>query len=145
MPNRVEREIEEILTKLERPEPGRRPVKLRRSFRSRVRAALNRIPRPRWAARPGDMMLWGIGLILLGILLNALGFASGAITRWVVIAGLTLFFTSFVLGFFSKGGSAAPRGDIYWRGERYARGDLRGPSSFDRLRAWFQGRNRRRW
>jgi len=151
MPNRVEREIEEILTKLESPGPGREPVRLRRSpWRTRARRFTARLPRlPALATvNAGNVMLWGIGLIFLAIVLGALGMTSPMITRWVVIVGLVLFFASFVLGFLYRdgggGGGGVGRREAYWRGQRFDRRELRGPSSIDRLKAWWRGRNRGR-
>jgi hypothetical protein len=145
MPSRVEREIEEILNKLESPGPGRQPVRLRRTWRSRLRAFTRRIPLPgALVARlnAGTMMLWGIGLILLALVLSRV---APDLTRWAVIAGLVLFFGSFVLGFLHRGGgSAGGSREVYWRGERYNRSDLRGPSTIDRIKTWWRGRNRRR-
>ena len=145
MPNRVEREIEEILSKLENPGPGRQPVRLRRTWRSRVRGVTRRLPTPRIAfasLNAGTMMLVGIGLILLSLVFSRV---AGDLTRWLVIAGLLLFFGSFVLSFLYKDAGGADRRDAYWRGQRFDRRDLRGPSPIDRLKTWWRGRNRRRY
>ena len=145
MPNRVEREIEEILNKLENPGPGRQPVRLRRTWRSRMRGVSRRLPVPRIAfasLNAGSMMLWGIGLILLALVMSRV---AGELTRWLVIAGLALFFGSFVLGFLYKSPGGVGRRDAYWRGQRFDRRDLQGPSTIDRLKTWWRGRNRRRY
>ena len=144
MPNRIEREIEEILDRLEATAPPRRPVRLRRSWRSRVsrfasrgRAQLPVLP----SLNPGNLMLTGLGLIFAGLLL---GMVLPELTRWAVIVGLMLFFTSFVLSF-SRGRRGPTGGDTYWRGQRIPRAQLRGPTLTARLRAWWRRRNRRRW
>ena len=145
MPNRVEREIEEIMAKLETPAPGRAPVRLRRSWRSRVRRTLGRVPRPRTSLtrlNAGSMMLWGIGLILAALLLRMV---SAELTRWAVILGLILFFGAFVVGFLHEEPGSFGSGETYWRGQRFSRSELRGPSTVDRLKTWWRTRNRRRW
>ncbi len=145
MPNRVEREIEEILNKLETPGPGRQPVRLRRTWRSRVRRATGRLRLPSSALprlNAGSMMLWGIGLILGSLLIRMV---VPELTRWVVIAGLVLFFSSFIISFLHKDTGSIGSSDTYWRGQRFSRSELRGPSTAARLRAWWRRRNRRRW
>ena len=145
MPNRVEREIEEILNKLDGPSGGRAPTRLHRGWRSRVsrrtsrwRSRLPALP----AINPGNLMLTGICLILSGLLLRMV---SPDLTRWVVILGLVLFFSSFVLSFTRRGPGGANPNETYWRGQRIARSELRGPSWPERLRTWWRRRNRRRW
>jgi hypothetical protein len=146
MPNRVEREIEEILSKLEPERPaGRAPIRLRRSWRSRTTRNVSRwrsrVPAPPHI-NPGSMMLAGILLILSAFFLRSF---SDTLTRWVVILGLILFFASFILSFWPGARSGPAGGDVYWRGERIARSDLRGPSLPARVQQWWRRRNRRRW
>ncbi|MGH2587364.1 MAG: hypothetical protein ACRDJE_20810 [Dehalococcoidia bacterium] len=144
MPSRVEREIEEILSKLDADAPSRPPTRLRRSWRSRVRRLVDRIPRPHISfarLNAGTLMLWGIGLILSALLLRVI---APDLTRWAVIAGLILFFGSFVLAFVHKDGGAIGSSETYWRGQRIQRTELRGPSTIDRIKAWWRGRNRGR-
>jgi len=143
MPSRVEREIEEILSKMDTEPAGRPPLRFRRSWRTRLRHALARIPLPHVRLpriNAGSMMLWGIGLLLLAMLFR---YILPDLVRWTVIVGLVLFVSSFILGFLHKDVGSAGSGDAYWRGQRYARNDLRGPSSIDRLKSWWRGRNRR--
>jgi hypothetical protein len=145
MPNRVEREIEEILNRMDTDPSGRKPLRMRRSMRSRVRRFFARIPRPRLpmlSLNSGSMMLWGIGLILSGLILRMF---SPELTRIVVIVGLILFFASFIVAFRHKDGSSVGSGEAYWRGQRYSRAELRGPSALERLKTWWRQRNRRRW
>lgn len=146
MPNRVEREIEEILSKLDGvPPSGRAPTRLRRPLRSRVsrrfaglRARLPVLPK----ITPGNMMLAGITLILAGLVLRLF---SSELTRWAVIVGLVLFFASFIMSFWpNRGGGAVGGGESYWRGQRIPRSELRGPSIATRIANWWRRRNRRR-
>jgi hypothetical protein len=143
MPSRVEREIEEILNRMDSDPSGRKPVRMRRSLRMRVRRFFAKFPKPRWsilALNSGTMMLWGIGLILSALILRMF---SPELTRIAVIAGLILFFASFIVAFRHKDSGAVGSGDAYWRGQRYARNDLRGPSPFERLKTWWRQRNQR--
>lgn len=145
MPNRVEREIEEILNRMDADPSGRKPVRMRRTWRSRIRRFFARFPRPGFsipALNSGSMMLWGIGLILSGLILRMF---SPELTRIAVIAGLVLFFASFVVAFRHKDTGAVGSSETYWRGQRFARSELRGPSAIERLKAWWRQRNRRRW
>lgn len=147
MPNRIEREIEEILTKLDDgPQRGRTPIRMRRSWRSRlVRAASRtriRLPMPR-SFNPGTMMLTGICMILSGLILRSF---SPELTRWVVTVGLVLFVLSFILSFWpgARSGTLGSGPDTYWRGQRIPRSQLRGPSRARRIADWWHRRNRRR-
>ena len=146
MPNRVEREIEEILSKLEPERPvSRAPIRMRRSLRSRATRKASRLSSrlpslPR--VNPGSIMMAGILLILSGFLLRSV---SPELTRWVVIVGLVLFFTSFVLSFWPSARSGPASSEVYWRGERISRSELRGPSPKARVQQWWRGRNRRRF
>lgn len=143
MPSRVEREIEEILNRMDTDPSGRKPVRMRRSLRMRVRRYFAKFPRPRWsisALNSGSMMLWGIGLILSALILRMF---SPELTRIAVIAGLILFFASFILAFRHKDAGSAGSGDPYWRGQRVSRNDLGGPSPLERLKTWWRQRNRR--
>lgn len=145
MPNRVEREIEEILSKLDAlPPSGRPPPRRRRSWWSRLKGGLARLGDRVSGLRsinPGTMMLVGLCLILSAIFLRMV---SADLTRWVVVIGLVLFFASFVLSFLRGRDGGVISHDTYWRGQRISRSALRGPSLADRVRAWWR-RNRRRW
>lgn len=145
MPNRVEREIEEILNRMDTDPSGRKPLRMRRTMRSRVRRFFSRIPGPRLsmpALNSGSMMLWGIGLILSALILRMF---SPELTRIVVVAGLVLFFASFVVAFRHKDAGAVGSSEAYWRGQKFSRAELRGPSPIERLKTWWRQRNRRRW
>ncbi len=144
MPNRVEREIEEILTKLDAPAPGRPPIRMRRTWRHRLKRATRGVRLPSLsipALNAGSMMLWGIGLILASLIVRMI---APELTRWTVMAGLILFFSSFVVSFLHKDAGSIGSGDTYWRGQRYSRTDLRGPSTIDWVKTWWRRRNRRR-
>lgn len=141
MSNRLEREIEEILGKLDELPAERKPIPLRRR---RTRTRWNRLlaklpPLPRF--NPSSMMLAGIGLILSALLFRMF---STSLATWAALIGLGLFFASFVLSFMQgRGGgpSGGSGGDVYWRGQRYTRTEFRGPPSNPLRRMW--RRNRR--
>jgi len=81
----------------------------------------------------GQVMLASLVLVLVAFFFRS---ASPALARWVVIGGLILFFTAFVLSFL--GGHS--------RRERRCRGqviDLSEPRLGARLRNWLQRRGRR--
>jgi hypothetical protein len=118
MPDRVEREIEEILAKLD-SEPkasAKRPVP--------INSRRNRNPGPARRPRPSLPMLdtttllfAGAGIMVAGLVLAT--FWSPLI--WASFAGVVLFLGAFAMSFFRSGrpvvGGSAPKGH-YWR-DRY--------------------------
>ncbi len=125
MPNKYEREIEEILRNMDRPEP-------KQGLGNRIRA-FNR-PRPR---RPRPF--WEIGLsacevfLLSGILLILLGagikyfygdsqpgfLGSAALSGWVALLGFALFVVGLIIGWrrgFSRGFNSGRVSAPSWRG-----------------------------
>jgi hypothetical protein len=144
MANRVEREIEEILSKVDLPKEPR-PIRMRRTWRSRARGLTGRVGgmfRSLPALNSGNLMLAGIGVILLSLVVRMV---APQYTQWVVLAGLALFATAFVFSLFARGRGTIPSGDPYWRGQRIPRSTLGGPSPIERLQRWWRDRNRRRW
>lgn len=132
MPDNIEKQIEEILNRLDQfvPEEG-----VVRRFRRRSRAAnLQRAIAARLGRISlGQVMLTGIAVILLALLFRRV---NPMLANWAVIAGLILFFTSFALSLRWGRGRRVER---RWRGQVI---DLSQPSLADRLRAWLKGRRR---
>ena len=141
-PDKVTREIEELLEKLDTFVPEERlatKIKSRRkqqrdedrgpSFFDRVRARFSRITL-------GQMMLTGLGLSLISYFFRGpLGSAAG----WLTIAGLLLMGGAFVLSIVG-GGTRSTLGtnrvQRRWRGQVIEYGAQ--PSAFDKVKAWFR-------
>ena len=135
MSDNIEREIEELLSQLDEfvPEEGMGRRVRRRS--SDWAANLNQAITSRLArVSLGRIMLVALGLVLVSLLF---GRVNPLLARWVIMAGLILFFTSFILSLrLSQGRSAQRR----WRGQVV---DLSQPSLSERVRSWLRGKRRR--
>ena len=130
MADRIEREIEEILKKIEnfpeRPKGARPP----------------RRPQPagggtlqRWLARVSlrKVMMWSLFVVLVAFLMHGI---PGA--YWLLIGALVVFVTAFILS--TRGGPVGSQTpEKRWRGQPL---DLSGPSWPDRLKAFLKGRKR---
>jgi hypothetical protein len=135
MPNRIEREIEEILTKLDEfvPEESRARRARRRTgsalsgLWARFRAATSGIS-------GGHIVLGAAVLLLLAILLRG---PFPEFARWATYIGLAVFFGAIFLSIRGRRRSPAGR---YWRGQPI---DLKHPGPLTRLRMWWRRRNRR--
>lgn len=142
-PDRLEREINEILEKIDQfPTPAERTQRApskrasgaRNAFSSRAHAIARELAR----VSLSQLMLLAFLLILGSLFLRGVPFAW----PWLLYAGLVLFLTSFVLMALGGGrGAAGGRGgqQQYWRG-RPVSYDSGGLSS--RMRRWW-GRQRR--
>lgn len=146
-PDKVTREIEELLERLDTFVPEERlasKIKHRRkqqrseasgpSIFDRVRARFSRITL-------GQLMLTGLGLSLISYFFRGpLGSAAG----WMTIAGLLLMGAAFVLSIVG-GGTRSTLGtnrvQRRWRGQVIEYGSQ--PSTFDRMKAWFRRRTGR--
>jgi hypothetical protein len=137
MADRIEREIEELLAKLETelPEGGRQPISLEeRRRRRKPRRSLPRLSLP--ALDPARLLLAGAGTMIAGLFLSM--FWSPLI--WVSFAGVVVFIGAFLLSFRSRpvgsiGGSRPRR--VYWR-DRYI--DYGPPEHSSRFRNPFRRR-----
>ena len=131
MPDELEREIEEILNKIERfPKEsafGRLRRRWGKRFRGWRRHLAPRLPR----ISLGHVMAASVLLIIL-----AYAFRSSAFGRYAFAVGLVLLFSAIVVSFFSV---RRPRQETRWRGQVV---DLSGPSLADRVRGWLGGRRR---
>lgn len=139
--DRLEREINEILEKIDRfPTPAERRRK-RASKRlggagSAFSSSAHNVTRELTRVSLSQMMLLAFVFILASLFLRSVPFAW----PWLLYAGLVLFLTSFVLMVVSgsRGGSGGGGGPQYWRGR---------PVSYDsgglsnRMRRWW-GRQR---
>ncbi len=137
MADRVEREIEEILRKIDDFVPegsrGRRPQ--RRPARPAPQGQAKR----GWFSRRiasislSQIMWWSLFVVLVSFFARAV---PGV--EWVMIAALIVFATAFFLSL-GRGGSAAGRQEKVWRGQPI---DLTGPGWPDRIKGWVKGRKR---
>ena len=135
MPNNVEREVEEILRKLDKfvPEEGRL-ARTRTGAGQAVSGFLHTILARLSRVSLGQLMLTSLVLVLVAFFFRG---ASPALARWAIIGGLVLFLSVFVLSFLS----GSSRHERRWRGRVV---DLSEPSLGTRLRNWFQRRGRPR-
>jgi hypothetical protein len=137
MSNKLERDIEEILAKVDRFPP-------KRSLWSRVRSrltgalegvgrALATVPRPRVSV--SQVLLLGIALIVIAYVFgDSLGGAS--IVRGVVIAAIILFIGAFIFSLRRQSASRIP--EKRWRGQTMDLDEARGRGSW-----WSRWRSRR--
>ena len=138
--DRLEREINEILGKIERfPEPQARRKQARkralRNFGDAVSARQRAFTRELSRISLSQVMLASFLLILASL------FFPGLAKQWVLFAGIVLFISSFALMMFggrkrSYGGS----GQGYWRGRPVS---YSGERWNDRVKRWLARRQRR--
>jgi len=139
--NRLEREIEEILGKIEQfPDAGTRRRRSTNRALQRVGAAVSE--RVRGIARQlsrfsiSQVMLLSFILIIASLFFRR---AAPGMMTWVLYAGIILFITSFAISMLGRGGSSStPR----WRG-RNIQYQSSSPSLSQRLRYWWNTRTRR--
>lgn len=141
MPDKFEREIDEILSKLDHfPKQGplqRMQVRVERRATSFQRALALRLAR----LSVSQIMLTGIGLVLFAYFFRSI---MPAIWYYLVIFGIILFFTAFVLSSFGFGARGGRGRQIYWRGQPAQSYYQSGPSLMSRLRDWWRRRQSRR-
>jgi len=144
MSDRLEREIEEILDKIEKfPAPETRRARARRRVLRRIGGAIAERQRAvmRGLSRVsiGQVMLVAFLLILGSFFFRRF---NAVLMQWALYAGIVLFISSFaILTFSRRGGGGTVQGQ--WRGRevRYRPG---GPSLALRLRRWLAARRARR-
>jgi hypothetical protein len=130
MSDRIEREIEEILRKLDNfvPDRARKPARrVRQPFLAAQGWMAHRLAR----ISLNQVMMWALIVFLVTFFLRGIPGAS-----WIMIGALIVFVSAFIL---SKLGSPRPAPDKRWRGQPI---DLSGPSWPDRIKAWIKGRRR---
>lgn len=129
MSNKLQREIDELLAKLDTFPPrrslwARAREAIARWFRSAGRSLASlRLPH----ISVGHLLLLGIAVIVIASVLNPGG---TSITRAVIIAGIVLFLVAFVLSLRRQSRPPEKR----WRGEPM---ELGGSSGANRLRSWW--------
>lgn len=141
MADKFEREIEEILAKLDgdAPPAERTPISIKSAKRKNLPKGPVRSPRPRTAAAitPTTLLFAGAGVMIAGLLFSA--FWEPLI--WASFAGIVLFLGAFLWSFRRSprvAGAPAPKGH-YWR-DRYIEYQPTEPTVFDRMKRRFRRR-----
>ena len=146
MSDRLEREIEEILDKIEHfPTPESRRARARKRFFRQLGSNIAQRQRA-LASQLGRISISQVMLISFLMILGSLFLrrAIPVLTPWMLYAGIILFVTSFAIMVFSRGGSSGGGGSSQrWRG-REIDTRYRQASPIDRLRHWWNTRRTRR-
>jgi hypothetical protein len=130
----MDREIEEILRRIDQ-HPSRRRRTLRWKIGAGLRNAQETVISSLSNISLGHIMIASFLIICVAYFFLRI---NPAIMRWVIVAGLVIFITSFIVSL-RRGGRSAPHYERRWRGQRI---DYDEPRLTDRLRWWFD-RNRR--
>jgi hypothetical protein len=132
MADRIEREIEEILRKIDDfvPERSRRQA---RKVGQPLSSAQGWLSRRLARISLNQVMIWSIFVLLVSFFLREI---PGV--YWVMIGALVVLVTAFI---FSRraGTGARPSVQKRWRGQPI---DLSGPGFADRMKSWIKGRRR---
>ena len=152
MVDRVEREIEEILARLETElpretaaAPERRPISISsaREVRTQRAKSASRKPRRQLPFEPATLLFSGAIVMVAGLIL-ASAVASPFI--WLSFAGVVVFIAAFAWSFFRTptpgpmgGGSTTTSepGKVFWR-DRYINANPSGGSATEKLRRRFR-------
>ena len=143
MSDRLEREIEEILDKIEHfPTPESRRVRARKRFFRQLGASI--ADRQRLiAGQLGRISISQVLIISFLMILFALFFRRvSPISVWILYAGIILFVTSFAILIFSRRSSSTAGAAQRWRGREISE-HRRYPTLSQRLRGWWRSRTRR--
>jgi hypothetical protein len=145
MSDRLEREIEEILDKIEHfPTPESRRARARKRYIRQIGASIGQRQRA-IAAQLGRISISQVLLISFLMILGSFFFRrfNPILMNWVLYAGIILFVTSFAIMMFSKRSATGASPGQRWRGREIQEG-YRQPSPLDRLRRWWDTRKARR-
>lgn len=139
MPDRIEREIEDILSKLDDfvPEKGQKPIPFRKPARRRSQQK-NWFSQRLSRITINQVMVYALIAVIAGFILRGLPLAY-----WVMIGGLVVLVAAFILSL-RTGGKSTISGNYEkrWRGEPI---DVRNydagtPTIGDRIVHWFRRR-----
>jgi len=147
--DRLEREIEEILGKIEQfPEPESRARRQRRRMFSQARARISEsqqaVARQLARISLSQLMLLSF-LIILGSFFFRGRMLPPTVASWLLLAGVILFVSTFAVTIFGSrfGSRRQPRsGEVRWRG-RAIQPERSGAPLGARLRYWWARRTRR--
>jgi hypothetical protein len=148
-PDKVQREIEELLGKLDTFVPEERFTSKIRDRRRQEKLAARtgptlreRLTRPLSRITLGHVMLAGLACFVIAFFFGGL---LGPWTRWLSIAGLLMTGSAFLISVLNRGTSSrtplirSGRTQKRWRGQIIEYGE---PSAVDRVRGWFRRRGR---
>jgi hypothetical protein len=144
MSDRLEREIEEILDKIEHfPTPESRRARARKRYFRQLGASISERQRA-FASQLGRISISQVMLISFLMILGSLFFRRviPVATPWLLYAGIILFVTSFAILMFSRGSRSTGGSQQRWRGREIDTG-YHQPSPLLRLRRWWSSRTRR--
>lgn len=136
--DRIQREIEDILSKLDDLPEERKPIKMRRRSRQASKAANNALS-SLTSISVKHLMVAALALVVIGFITSQ---AYETFGRWTLIAGIVLFIASIVLSALSRGTTSptSPQYEKRWRGEPLELDD--NPTFGDRVRSWFGSKRR---
>ena len=139
MADKFEREIEEILAKLDNDAPPaeRTPISIKSARRKTPQKSASRAPSTKTmpALTPTTLLFAGAGVMIAGLLLSAFW----APLIWASFAGVVLFLAAFLWSFRRSpraSGAPSPQGH-YWR-DRYIEYEPAEPTVFDRMKRKFR-------
>ncbi len=136
MADRFEREIEDILRRIDKF-PRQRPTdRARGAILQRLAAGHRALTSGVLRLSLGQIMLAGMACILIGFFARSV---LGDLWQYIVIAGLIAFFAAFFLSFVGNGPTRGARGR-YWRGRPVESYYSSGPTLFERLLQWWRRR-----
>lgn len=145
MPDRIDREIEEILARLgeEPPKPGEEPISLESRRRKRGQPLSSRIVSAFGlkvnGPTPASMLFTGAGVMVAGLILAAIW----AALIWMAFIGVVLFLAAFIWSFVRprRATASAPPAakGAHWRG-RYVEYEPTPPGVLARIRRAFRRR-----
>ena len=145
MPDRIDREIEEILARLgeEPPKPGEEPISLESRRRKRGQSPSSRIASAFGfrlsGPTPASMLFTGAGVMVAGLILAAIW----AALIWLAFIGVVLFLAAFIWSFVrprrARVASPPAAKGAHWRG-RYVEYEPAPPGVLARIRRAFRRR-----
>ena len=137
--DRIKREIEDILNRLDDLPAERKPIPFRKRSTGSPGSLARGLIEPFTHISIRHVMLTALVLVIVGFFIRDATDAG----RWMLYAGLALFAACFVISFLGRraGPATSPGYQKRWRGQPM---DLEppGPSFSQRLRAWFTRKSR---
>jgi hypothetical protein len=134
MADRIEREIEEILDKIEKfPEGGRKSRPPRSNNSRQVKRPSGNTSKWLSAVTMRKVMMWALLAVLVAFFMR--GIPGG---YWLLIGAIIVFVTAFFLS--TRGGGTSNVPEKRWRGQPL---DLSEPGWPDKFKAWWKSRKQR--